>query len=117
MSKLRRLSTTIAAALLMALALVSAAWAADLGTTGQANSTGLGCGTVTSTDTRLTSDLTNCPNSGIVIGADNITVDLNGHTVRGDGTRVASCPGGAFCDLGIDNTTGHSGVRVDNGAV
>jgi hypothetical protein len=40
----------------------------------------VGCGDTITTDTTLESDLVNCPNNGIVIGADNITLDLNGHT-------------------------------------
>jgi hypothetical protein len=38
-----------------------------------------GCGATITVDTKLTRDLVNCPNNGLVIGADNITLDLNGH--------------------------------------
>jgi parallel beta-helix repeat protein len=75
------------------------------------------CGATITADTKLASDLVNCPNNGIVIGADDIVLDLNGHTVGGDGAPVASCPEGAFCDVGIDNTAGHTGVTIRNGAV
>jgi len=61
--------------------------------------------------------LANCPNEGIVIGADNITLDLNGHSVGGDGTPVPSCPNGASCDVGIDNSVGHIGVTIKGGSV
>ncbi|WP_214408863.1 NosD domain-containing protein [Sphaerisporangium fuscum] len=44
-----------------------------------------GCGTVLLTSVKLTEDLT-CTGDGLVIGADNVTVDLNGHTVSGSGT-------------------------------
>jgi hypothetical protein len=40
---------------------------------------------VITTDTTLDSDLLDCPGHGIVIGAPGITLDLNGHTVDGDG--------------------------------
>jgi parallel beta-helix repeat protein len=83
----------------------------------QALASQVSCGTTITTDTTLTSDLVNCPNNGIVIGADNITLDLNGHTVSGDGTPFASCPDGAFCDVGIDNTAGYRGVKIAGGGV
>jgi parallel beta-helix repeat protein len=77
----------------------------------------LACGDVITTDIKLASDLTNCPNNGIVVEADDIALDLNGHTVGGDGTPFASCPDGAFCDVGIDNSAGHSGVTIKGGTV
>ena len=83
----------------------------------QAQPSQVSCGATITTNTKLNSDLTNCPNEGIVIGADNITLDLNGHSIRGDGTPVASCPDGAFCDVGIDNTAGHTGVTIKDGSV
>ena len=43
------------------------------------------CGDVITQGTTLDSDLIDCPGDGLVIGADNITLDLNGHTVDGDG--------------------------------
>src|SRR4029450_12122301 len=44
------------------------------------------CGDTITSDTTLDSNLVNCPNNGIVIGADNVTLDLNGHTIDGDAT-------------------------------
>ena len=41
---------------------------------------------------RSTADLVNCPSNGIVIGADDITLDLNGHTIDGDDALVDPCP-------------------------
>ncbi len=43
----------------------------------------LSCGQTITQSTVLENDLTGCPNNGIVIGANNITLDLNGHTVAG----------------------------------
>jgi parallel beta-helix repeat protein len=84
---------------------------------GQAQGGRVSCGATITTDTKLRTDLANCPNNGIVIGANDITLDLNGHTVRGDGEPVASCPEGESCDIGIDNTAGHDGVTIEGGAV
>lgn len=86
-------------------------------TTAPASVAQLGCGAIITTDTTLDSDLTNCPSNGIVIGADNITLDLNGHTVGGDGVPTGSCLDDGTCDLGISNLAGHAGVTITGGAV
>jgi parallel beta-helix repeat protein len=83
----------------------------------QARPSDVSCGGTITTNTTLASDLINCPDNGIVIGADNITLDLNGHTIGGDGVPVESCPEGASCDLGIDNSAGYTGVTIKDGAV
>ena len=44
------------------------------------------CGQVITQSTTLANDLHNCHTDGLVIGADNVTLDLNGHTIDGDGT-------------------------------
>ena len=82
----------------------------------QAQASGVTCGATLTTNTKLTSDLLNCPDNGLLIGADDITLDLNGHTIRGDGAPVASCPDGTVCDVGIDST-GHDGVTIKGGTV
>ncbi len=43
----------------------------------------LSCGDKITRNTTLTADLGPCPTTGIIIGADNITLNLNGHTVSG----------------------------------
>jgi large repetitive protein len=73
------------------------------------------CGDVITQDTKLDSDLTDCPGNGIVIGADNIELDLNGHTIDGDG--VLGCTDEYACDYGIDNTAGHHGVTIEGGSI
>jgi large repetitive protein len=79
---------------------------------GQALATPVSCGEVITSDTRLESDLT-CPGKGIVIGADGITLDLNGHEVRSSSDCEAICP-----DLiGIDNSGGYDRVRILDGTV
>ena len=51
-----------------------------------------------------------------MIGADNITLDLNGHTISGDGKLVRRCPRRQICDVGVANDD-RSGVTVRNGSV
>jgi parallel beta-helix repeat protein len=63
------------------------------------------CGRTLTASTKLTNDLVNCPGTGLIIGADSITVDLNGHTI--DGTNEKS---------GIDNE-GHANVKIVNGTI
>jgi parallel beta-helix repeat protein len=82
----------------------------------QAFASHVSCGATITTDATLDGDLVNCPNNGIVIGADDITLDLNGHTVDGDGQLFESCPENEFCDIGVLND-GHDGVTVMNGSI
>jgi len=65
-------------------------------------------GSVIPTDTTLTADVGPCNQGGLLIGADNITLDLGGHIVRGK-PRAGD-------GIGI-STNGHSGVRIANGTV
>ncbi len=83
---------------------------------GQSPPPGLECGDTITADTTLDRDLTNCPNNGIIIGANDITLDLNGHTISGDGKPVRRCPRRQICDVGVANDD-HSGVAVRNGSV
>src|SRR4051794_25449060 len=75
------------------------------------------CGATITTSITLGNDLVDCPNNGIVIGADNITLDLNRHRVDGDAALTDPCPDGGPCDVGINNVKGHSGVTVKNGSI
>jgi large repetitive protein len=85
---------------------------------GQASANHVSCGDVITADATLDSNLVDCPNNGIVIGADDITLDLNGHMIDGDGgTPAAGCnPQKEFCDVGLLNP-GHDGVTVAHGSV
>ena len=75
------------------------------------------CGDTITADTTLHKDLVDCPNNGIVIGADSITLNLNGHLVDGDGTPTPGCDSEKeFCDTGIVNE-GHDGVTVMHGSI
>jgi hypothetical protein len=95
----------------LALACCLALW------TSEASASHVDCGDTITADTTLDSDLVDCPNNGIVIGADSITLDLNGHTIDGDGTLFEGCdPQQEPCDDGVANN-GHDGVTVRHGSV
>jgi len=66
------------------------------------------CGDTITTNTTLDADVGPCPANGIVIGADGITLDLNGHQVFG----TAALGDGAGVVV-----SGHSNVKVTNGTV
>ena len=82
------------------------------------------CGDVITQDTKLDSDLIDCPDDGIVIGADGITLDLAGHVIDGDRSQNIEP-----CDVGILNgptltstcasssVPGNDDVTVRNGVV
>jgi parallel beta-helix repeat protein len=46
-------------------------------------STKVKCGQIITQSIRLANDLVNCPGTGLVIGADRITIDLAGHSISG----------------------------------
>ena len=98
----------VVAALGVVVALVAGASMAQTG--------GLSCGDTITVDTTLDRDLSGCRSTGLLIGADKITLDLNGHTVSGDGEEFKACPEREFCDVGVLNN-GHDGVTVRNGSV
>jgi parallel beta-helix repeat protein len=83
---------------------------------GPSRASDLSCGDTITADTTLDSDLTDCPSNGIVIGADDITLDLNGHTVAGNGRSMRRCPRREICDVGVAND-GHDGITVRDGSV
>ncbi len=77
----------------------------------------MSCGETIKKDTKLDRNLLNCPNNGIMIGADGVTLNLNGHLIDGDGTDFRGCdPNGEVCDTGIVDD-GHDRVTVKNGRV
>lgn len=84
---------------------------------GPAVASHVSCGDTITADTTLDSDLVDCPNHGIVIGADGVTLNLNGHVVDGDGAPAANCDvQKEACDFGVFND-GHDGVTVMHGSV
>ncbi len=62
------------------------------------------CGATVVADVTVTADLT-CAGNWLVIGADNLTIDLAGHTIQGNGTG-----------MGI-NDNGHPGLVVKGGTM
>jgi Right handed beta helix region len=64
------------------------------------------CGDIVTADVTLTKSLKDCA-SGLVVGADNVTIDLNGYAIKG----LANGTG-----TGID-VTGRTGVTVKNGKI
>jgi parallel beta-helix repeat protein len=74
---------------------------------GPALASRVSCGSVLTQDTQLDRDLVDCPGDGLVIGADRITVDLNGHQITGTGA-----PGSA----GIRDE-GYDRVTIENGGI
>jgi nitrous oxidase accessory protein NosD len=68
-----------------------------------------GCGATITKSTKLTSDITGCAGVGLRIGADRITLDLNGHTVAAADRRNPEAHG-------ILNK-GHEGVTIRGGTV
>ena len=83
---------------------------------GQAEANHVDCGDRVTADTTLDSNLVNCRNNGIAIAADDVTLDLNGHRIEGNGAPFAACPRDRICDAGI-LTVGHDGVTVKHGSV
>jgi parallel beta-helix repeat protein len=67
--------------------------------------TKVSCGQTLTESTTLTNDLVNCPGTGLIIGADNITVDLNGHTIDGKNK-----------ERGIGDQK-HNNVKIVNGTI
>jgi parallel beta-helix repeat protein len=84
----------------------------SLGAPGSALATHVGCGDTITTDTKLDSDVGPCPGDGIVIGANNITLDLGGHVMSGDDSGL---------DHGVQNEIlfggFFDGVVVKNGQI
>jgi Tol biopolymer transport system component len=80
---------------------------------GQALASHVHCGDVITQDTTLDSDLIDCPGNGLVIGAPNITVDLNGHVIAGvsgnEAAGIANEPG--------SGSQGYDDVTVENGTI
>lgn len=80
-------------------------------TPGMASAQPVACGQVITEDTTLENDLIGCPGDAVVIGADRITVDLNGHTVSS--VCETDCGGTAV----IDDSGGYDRVRILDGTI
>jgi hypothetical protein len=100
-SLITRISSVLAAPVLLAVALL-----ASSASVAAAQEPPIQCGTVVTSDVRLSADLLDCPGSGLVIGASGVTIDLAGHLIDGTGAGA-----------GIDNGAGHDDVRITGGTV
>src|ERR1700730_13624231 len=74
----------------------------------------LECGQTVTTSVKLGNDLLNCPEDGIVVGASNITIDLNGHRVTGP-PQESGDP--AFCFCGVNDQAGFDNVTLRSGSI
>ena len=72
----------------------------------QAPLTTVECGTIVSQSIRVANDLHDCPGDGLVVGASNITIDLNGHTIDG----IAGGPGSGIRVADFDRVTIRNGT-------
>ena len=87
--------------------LTLAAWAVPMAAHAGPPSTVVRCGQTLTASTRLANNLVGCSGNGLVIGADNITVDLAGHSIKG--VNAAGSEGIA--------DDGQRGVRIQNGTI
>ncbi len=81
------------------------------------------CGQTITSDTKLTSNVGPCPGVGLIIAADHVRLDLNGHTVTGDPqARTADSAGILFRDVShssvFDGTVQQfdAGVAINGGS-
>ena len=75
------------------------------------------CGQVVTESIRVANDLTNCPREGLVVGAPNIVLDLDGHTIDGPDYLIENASGQEEgFPAGIRNS-GHTNVVIRNGTV
>jgi hypothetical protein len=74
----------------------------------------LHCGETITKDTKLTKDLSDCPGVGIRIGADGITLDLDGHTIAAAAHRNPKAHG--ILNVGHDRVTIKGGTVKGFGA-
>jgi len=79
-------SLALAAALL-------ATFGAGSALAGHGHGTTVTCGQVITQSIKVANDLTDCPGDGLVIGANNVKIDLHGHTIDGDGVNAPSDDG------------------------
>jgi len=87
--------------------------------TGLAQANSVSCGDILTEDTTLDADL-DCSVIGgtaFIIGADGITLDLNGHTVTGDGTGRGVDNSGGYILFGDPSVAGYDNVTIKNGVI
>lgn len=70
---------------------------------GRTTATTVACDATLTASVTLTADLPCGGTDGLVIGANNVTVNLNGHTISGDGTHFGVLDAGGFTGLTVEN--------------
>ena len=73
------------------------------------------CGQRVSADFILANDMT-CTTDAFIINADNITLDLGGHTITGPGMGPQTWPLPQLDSVGV-RTGGHTNVTIRNGTI
>jgi hypothetical protein len=80
---------------------------------GAAEPATLDCGTVIVESVTLADDLAGCPDNGLVVGADNVTLDLGGHSITGTGTGSGIVVAGSNFQVSNGSIRGFAfGVRM-----
>jgi Right handed beta helix region len=78
----------------------------------------LSCGAIITESVKLTKDLLNCPVDGLVVGANGITIDLNGHRITG---TFFDLPDDDYdlnrCYCGINDTAGFHHITLGGGVI
>jgi parallel beta-helix repeat protein len=73
------------------------------------------CGQRVTKDFLLANDMT-CTTDAFVINADNVTLDLGGHTITGPGMGPQTWPQPQLDTVGV-RTGGHTGITIRNGTI
>ena len=103
--------------ILVALAAVSVAMTGGLVMTTGASAASIGCGTLITQNTTLHADVGPCPDNGLIIVANNVTLDLGGHSVIGTFTQLFNRPPTNIFDSEGIRFKHVTGSRVTNGSV
>jgi parallel beta-helix repeat protein len=99
---------------------VAVATAAALVLAGQASTappTTVSCGQTITRSITLANDLSDCGKVGLEIGAADITVNLNGHTIAGTNAKLSAGISNGDCGANGQTCKGYANVTVENGSI
>lgn len=105
MQLIRRLRAVLVVAAMTSAGLVA-------GSSAGAEETQIFCGITITKSTVVANSILGCTDHGIIIDGDNITLDLNGNVIAGDGAGTVPS-----LEIGIHCVGGCTGVRIKNGTV